>query len=770
MTNRSTGAPTWLRQLGFAASMIGIGVGIGTVAQPASEPDPAAVARLPGEVRAVGDPDDPPPEGDGLAGDRPSLSGGALWYPWAPGPGELGAVPMAFSVDHLIKDRTAKKVIASWGRNEDSPTAPLLNTRAVGEDNGQIFKPYEALPPDFTMVATTRLRDGAILSASFVPVPSPAPNRFGFPMAKSTDVAKSWTTWTAPLIENKWKLSWYRVHRDLVELADGTLLLGGYGSGVIDGVNKQYSLVFESTDGGRTFRQRSAVNAGTSYATNELGFGRTADGRLIAMMRGVEPNPRPPAMPLTQAFSDDDGKTWTDVKPYQPPEGMPNNGIMPKFLLQPNGQLLMTYGRPDNNVVVSLDGTGRTWDSGETLYSRYPADEPLRRWSGSSGNMDLVALNSGSSLAFGDNCHNIWYCREYGHDNKIWTRKVDALGPGVGKLDLATKVRDKIVKLTGNVAPADDRFPEQRLAAVVDGSSEYRSAARFDRRQELIIELDRTYTLNRIGLMLAKGELNSAKVQVSTDGETWSAPVLRTGDRTDWAMRYQDLDPVQAKFVKITRDSRAPLAAITELELYTSHLLTFENDAMTTIPRTIKDARYALVADKGTIPGYDHSNARMVLIDADQAARATATIPAQEPAAGLRFGFGFEGYGYGSGAIWEALGRSGDGEEKVAYRLLLAPDWTANVLTVKAWTGSAWVEVGRTGSPVIPNKQWMAVSLDATAEGTKIAINGTVLGTATQRLADVDTFTGLRVETGLNPEDVGNMEHSYDDIMITPLR
>ncbi len=94
-------------------------------------------------------------------------------------------------------------------------------------------------------------------------------------------------------------------------------------------------------------------------------------------------------------------------------------------------------------------------------------------------------------------------------------------------------------------------------------------------------------------------------------------------------MSYHDLDEVQAKFVRITRDSRAPLTAITELELYASHLLTFENDAITTIPRTIKDARYALVADKGTVPGYDHSNARMVLIDADQAGRATATIPAR---------------------------------------------------------------------------------------------------------------------------------------------
>jgi hypothetical protein len=674
---------------------------------------------------------------------------------------------MAFSVDHVVNGRTVKKVVTSWAQNEDSAGAPLRHGRAVADNNGQVFVPYSALPPEFTMVATTRLRDGSVLSASFVPGTAPAPNRIGIPMARSTDVAKSWTAWTAPLVENLWKLDWYRIHRDLIELPDGTLLLGAYGKGTINGVFKEYSLVFESSDGGQSFRQRSAVNAGSAFATNELGMGRTSDGRLIAVMRGAEVVARPPSMPLTVTFSGDNGLTWEPLKEYVPPAGLPNNGIMPKLLLQGNGQLLMSYGRPDNNVAVSLDGTGRTWDTGQVVYSRHPGEGALRRWMGSSGNMDLVALNNGSSLAFGDTCHNIWWCREYGHDNKIWTRKVDAIAPGVGKIDLTTKVAAGTVQLSGTVLPADARFAEQRIEGVVDGSTEYRAAARFGDKQTLTIKLDDTYTLERFGLMMGKGEANSAKIEVSTDGRAWGRPVARTGVRTDFAMRYTDIKPVRASYVRISSTTDAPLTAITELELFAKELLTFENDAVNSVPRSVEDSRYALVANT-ILPGVDNSSAHLVLIDADTEGKATARFRAESPAKSQRIAMGFEGYGYGSGAIWDILGTDASGREVTAFKLHFGADWANNRMLVRAWDGEKWQNVGGVG-PVPPNKQWMTVTIDSTASETTVSVNGTVAGTTDLALAKARRFDGFRAETGLLPADVGNMEHGYDDIAITPI-
>ncbi len=737
-----------------AASMLVVGIVVGSgLAAPTPRPSAGAAG--------------PPAPVDGVAASDPTLFAGAQWYPWAPGPGELGASPMAFSIDHVLDGRTVKKVVTTWNQNEDSPNAPLRNGRAVAEDNGQVFVPYTALPPEFTMVATTRLRDGSVLSTSFVPTTAPAPNRVGILMASSTDLAKTWTTWTAPLVENLWKLDWYRINRDLIELPDGTILMGAYGKGTINGVFKEYSLVLESGDGGRTFRQRSAVNAGSSFATNELAMARTSDGRLVAMMRGAETVARPPSMPLTQAFSNDNGVTWEPPKPYVPPAGMPDNGILPKMVLQGNGQLVLAYGRPDNNIVVSRDGTGRTWDTGQVVYQRHPGADPLRRWMGTSGNMDLVPLTNGASLAFGDTCHNIWWCREYGHDNKIWTRKIEARAPGTGKLDLATKVQAGTVTLSGNVVPADQRFAEQRLEGAVDGSSEYRSAARFGTKQTLTVKLDHTYTLNRIGLMMGAGEANSAKIEVSTDGRAWGKPVARTGVRTDYALRYTDIKPVRASYVRISATTDAPLTAVTELELYAKELLTFENDAINDVPRGVEDARYALVADT-ILPGADHSAAHLVLIDADTEGKSTARFRAEQPAATQRAEFAFEGYGYGSGAIWDILGTDAAGRPVVAYKVHFTADWAKNRMLARVWDGSAWQDIGGVG-PVPPNREWMTVAIDSTADSLTVYVNGTKAGTTTVRLAKARRFDGFRAETGLLPADVGNMEHGYDDIAITPI-
>lgn len=650
-------------------------------------------------------------------------------------------------------------------RNEDTPDAQLRNKNLVSDNSGQIFNDYNGLPENFAMIAPYRLKNGKVLTTNFVPTANPG-GGVGFDMFSSTDVGRTWTKSRANIVENKWKFAWYRIHRDMLELDDGTLLLGAYGNGTVDGVRKGYSLILQSTDGGKNWTQRSAVNANSSFGTNELGFARTADGKLVAVMRSEEPNPRPPSMPMVQAFSDDNGQTWRDIKGYVPPAGMPNNGIMPKPMLLPNGQLLMTYGRPDNIVVVSRDGTGRAWDDGEVLYARYPGDNPLRRWMGSSGNMDVVQRTNSTALAFGDRCHNVWMCREYSHDNAVWTKVVDAKTPNIGKIDLKTKAEAGTVKVTGTVVGADPNFPEQRLLGAIDGSGEYRAAARFADRagsaQGLTVELDKAYPINRIGLMMAKGELNSAKVQFSMDGTNWGQPI-RTGDRTDYAMAYQDFPAQQAKFVRITGDGKNALTAVTELELYAANTYTFENDAIGSIPRGLKDTRYALAADVGNIPYYNNSRTRLAMQDNDQTARAQATIPNPTPGATQQLAFGYEGWGYGSGAIWEVLGKDAAGTEVVADRLWFAPDGARNRHVVRQWDGAAWQDIGFAG-PFVPNKGWMNITLASDGQGTTISKDGTVMGTSSKRLAPITQFTGLRVMTGEKPEDVGNMEHSYDDI------
>jgi hypothetical protein len=231
-------------------------------------------------------------------------------------------------------------------------------------------------------------------------------------------------------------------------------------------------------------------------------------------------------------------------------------------------------------------------------------------------------------------------------------------------------------------------------------------------------------------------------------------------------MRYHDIEPVRAKYVRFVPGDDAPLTAITELELYAANLLTFENDPVHSTPRTLTDTRYAYVAN--TIMSGLNSERRMVLVDADMAAKATATFPATTPSPGQHISFGYTGEGYGAGAVWDILGRNSDGVQVSAYRLHFAPDWARNRMLLRVWDGGKWVEVGGV-SPVIPNYKWISIAIDTTVDRATITVNGQEMSTTT-RLAEVTSFTGFKAETGLVPADVGNMEHSYDDVVIAPLQ
>jgi hypothetical protein len=88
-------------------------------------------------------------------------------------------------------------------------------------------------------------------------------------------------------------------------------------------------------------------------------------------------------------------------------------------------------------------------------------------------------------------------------------------------------------------------------------------------------------------------------------------------------------------------------------------------------------------------------------------------------------------------------------------------------MVVRVWDGGKWVEVGGV-SPYIPNYKWISIAIDTTGDRATVTVNGQALSTTT-RLAEVTSFTGFKAETGLVPADVGNMEHSYDDVVIAPL-
>jgi hypothetical protein len=147
----------------------------------------------------------------------------------------------------------------------------------------------------------------------------------------------------------------------IIEALNGDLLTTLYYSAAED--PKYFRLVLlRSTDDGNTWDQYSTVSAikpgekppawaGENWAS-ESALLRLADKRLHVIFRtnrkGV----------MGQAWSSDDGKTWTEPVPT------PVNGVAPRSRLLSNGVVACTYGRPGPvSIMFSADGTAEKWSN-----------------------------------------------------------------------------------------------------------------------------------------------------------------------------------------------------------------------------------------------------------------------------------------------------------------------------------------------------------------------------------------------------------------------
>ncbi len=127
-------------------------------------------------------------------------------------------------------------------------------------------------------------------------------------------------------------------------------------------------VLIRSKDDGKTWNEDStavAVEPGERLwpwagdnGPNEAALVRLADKRLHVIFRtsyrGV----------MGQAWSSDDGKTWTD------PVSTGLKAVAPRTLLLSNGVLACTYGRPGPvTIMFSLDGTAEKWSQHTEIFS-----------------------------------------------------------------------------------------------------------------------------------------------------------------------------------------------------------------------------------------------------------------------------------------------------------------------------------------------------------------------------------------------------------------
>lgn len=698
------------------------------------------------------------PTGDGGAPDAIAYGTGSHWNVHNWGPGEVSAVPSSYS--HNIVDdrgRTVKRMYVSSGANPDVGSAATVTNMFFSEDSGKKFLTAQQNYP-VSALNMMRLNDGRLLTIDFIPAWGDAAHNFATIGVATSSDGQKWKHLTGR-VEAKiggQNLSMLRIHRRPLQLPDGTIMVPAYAAAM--GSSRQHSIILQSTDLGASWTLRSVIPASISSGTNEVGWSYTSDGRLTALLRGAA------ATDVMQSFSEDDGVTWSEAVQLKNEDGTNMKGIFSDLVLQPNGILLATVGRPDVRVLVSKDGTARTWDIQDTVFANYPSTGNNGRFDGSSGNNSLENVAANRTIIFYDQCHT-WGCGAYNEQFGISAEYLGAVTPGTGRIDVTSQLLSKRASITGEFAKRDKRFPEMRPEGAFDGSSALGAEARLQGKKQpgsLILKLDRSYPINRIGMMLGHGEPQSATVSLSADGKTWSKPVVSADQRSDRAMKYADIPVQDAQFVKVTGGQAQTV--LTELELYAAGIDTFENELPFNIPRGWTEATHAWVTD---VPGNDaytefggyRSSTALRLWDkyTDDNARIVRPVEATDRLYGsmqwgasdlrARFTVGVRGAG-------------ADGTATDAFRFRIQQ---GNPAVVQAFDGTAWVNVG-TMSAAVVTRQYYPMTIEATQDSATLTI-GSDSFTTKVRAAATGKLSGLSFSTG-DPSEYGGI-YFLDDVSVS---
>jgi hypothetical protein len=417
-------------------------------------------------------------------------------------------------------------------------------------------------------------------------------------------------------------VAWARIYQGPILAADGqTLLTTVYGRYNQEHGWAYFSAVADSTDDGVTWTVRSELAVSATEQFNEASLAPSSDGGLVAVIRKDEnlrgsPTPNIPAnvaLYVRRSATQSAAGPWTplDASARLAAEG----GNSPSIELLGNGALVIGSGRPDNLLRVSYDGRGTSWSNPFVLYRNTPttggdADgwysfdpynaagdrvrRPMRHL-GSSTTMGVEAISGNQMLVVGDNCASGWGCpcpataenprgwecpqRAGGYPrgtlNGLWRTTVTVDNGRTGRLDLPGMFRrDELTVLDPTFSrygscPQGPTGCRQSYAAFAFDGDVRPDTSTVTPDRSLTLRLPRTYQLTGVGAYAFLQGSADLRIEVSTDGTTWSTPTR--GARDGYLRPFSA--PVSAQYLRISDPSTItdPLAAfLHEVELYGS--------------------------------------------------------------------------------------------------------------------------------------------------------------------------------------------------------
>ena len=346
----------------------------------------------------------------------------------------LMQLPYAESFLSAAGVRAPRVVLVSFSEQTDSRFSPEVLRTERSIDGGKTFTQLKTGVPVNSM---TQLADGSLVAMDFrtsrdgvaspssrtPPLPTPGAKQWKTTFWRSRDYGATWMVQHGMITaDNAYDVVYFQ--RGIVVGRDGSLLATTYG--YLHGQTRYRSMLARSTDGGATWRVVSTIaKAPAGSKTKDMSeptMARAADGDLVVVMRQSAPINRDVCNGAWQGAglvitrSSDDGATWTPARPLAG-VGLDVQNVSsadPSLTRMSEGQLILSYGRPGNRILVSTDGNGKTWGN-MTL-----TDSAV-----SSGYTSIVPLTETTALQVGDHGSN--WCFPVGnlpHKVGIWARTI----------------------------------------------------------------------------------------------------------------------------------------------------------------------------------------------------------------------------------------------------------------------------------------------------------------------------------------------------------
>jgi BNR repeat-like domain len=623
-------------------------------------------------------------------------------------------------------------VLLSYSEHLDSGVVPELLVTQRSVDGGKTFTPLATAVPISSM---SQLADGSLVAMDYRTTVVGS-RVFQTTFWRSHDYGATWNQQNGTIsAADSYDALFF--HRGIVAGRDGSLLAAIYGYRTGD--PKFRSMLARSSDDGVTWQIVSTIATSPAGATiegrDEPTIIRASNGDLVAVMRQSAPinpavcNGSRQGAGLVISRSSNDGATWTT------PASLVGAGLNtynvssadPDLMMMPGGQLILSYGRPGNKILVSADGNGRTWSN---LTSTMTGT--------SSGYTSIVPLSENSALQVGDLGSNWCFPAGSGvHTVGIWSKTVDIRPSDTNRIDLRTPYLNGSLKLVTNLTYQPS--PAAGPAAAIDGSIDAASVAEGAASDGYyLMGLGSSTVLTGASVALPHAQA-SAVIDLSDDGRIWRS-------YASWysSGQYRSLTArpfragTTARYVRVRLSNAGGFAALGEVQLRTD-ASTFEDDLVGTAPQgfTVLPAGTPMVVVASGGGGLNSD--RAVHLN-DTSSKAVAVMAIAEPQSTTRnLEFALRPNQITTGFVISLEGLHGATYRR-ALHVGVFPDGSLH-----RWTGSAWVNL--TGAGLIKNGQWAGIRISATNSAASIYVNGNLVSQV-PTAAGTTSLTGIQVSSG----------------------